>query len=56
VSRVKAKFHYTGPAGPARTRTDFFVGSVRVSDKGRVGPCGSAQVRSGPVGPVYSGI
>ena len=41
VSRIIAKFHYTGPTGPDLTRTDFFaarvsprnfVGSVRVSE------------------------
>ena len=50
---IIAKFHYTDPTGPDRTRTDFFlrrnsVGSVRVSDKVRAGPFGSARVRSGP--------
>ena len=52
-STVVAKFHYTGPTGPARTRTDFMrpgsprnsVGSVRVSDKVRAGPRGSGRVR-----------
>jgi len=47
----KAKFHYTGPTGPARTRTDFFsrpVPQTRVSDKVR----GLRLVGSGPVGPV----
>jgi len=44
---VIAKFHYTGPTGPARTllrpgSPRNSVGSVRVSDK----------VKSGPVGPV----
>ena len=41
------------PHGPARTflRRNS-VGSVRVSDKVRAGPFGSARVRSGPVGPV----
>jgi len=50
-----AKFHYTGPTGPDRTRTDFFA--ARVSEKlrwVRVGlqqsPCGSVRVRAGPVG------
>ena len=53
-----AKFHYTDltrpdPRGPARTflRPESprnSVGSVRVSDKDRAGPCGSARVRSGP--------
>ena len=35
---VKAKFHYTGPTGPDRTRTDFFARpgpQTRVSDKVR---------------------
>ena len=47
-----AKFHYTGPTGPDRTRTDFFA--ARVSEKLRwvraglrQSPCGSARVRSG---------
>ena len=47
---VLAKFHYTGPTGPART---FFVArvseklrwSVRVSDKVRAGPRGSGRAR-----------
>jgi len=33
---IKAKFHYTGPTGPARTRTDFFARpgpQTRVSGK-----------------------
>ena len=46
---VKAKFHYTGPIGPALTRTDF-VGDPHgptefLGDPGRSGPCGSARVR-----------
>jgi len=50
----KAKFHYTGPTGPDRTRTDFFCGpGFRETP---LGPCGSptksVRVRSGPVGPV----
>jgi len=35
---LKAKFHYTGPTGPARTRADFFARprpQTRVSDKVR---------------------
>jgi len=48
-----AKFHYTGPTGPTRTRTDFFAArvseklrwSVRVSDKVGAGPCVSGRVR-----------
>ena len=35
---LKAKFHYTGPTGPARTRTDFFARprpQTRVFDKVR---------------------
>jgi len=45
---LKAKFHYTGPTGPARTlsetRTDptEFLGETRAAKK----------VRAGPVGPV----
>ena len=49
-----AKFHYTGPTGPDRTRTEFFA--ARVSEKTPLGPCGSptksVRVRAGPVGPV----
>ena len=49
---VLAKFHYTGPTGPARTWTtrisEKLRWSVRVSDKVRAGPRGSARVRSGP--------
>jgi len=50
--RVKAKFHYTGPTGPARTRTEF-VGDPHgptefLGDQGRSGPCGSGPLRSGP--------
>ena len=43
LNTVKAKFHYTGPHGPARTRTDptEFLG-----DPGRKkSPCGSGQAR-----------
>ena len=36
--RVRAKFHYTGPTGPARTQRSFAAKS----------PCGSVRVRSGP--------
>ena len=51
--QVIAEFHYTCPTGPDRTLTDFLrpafprnsVGSVRVSDNDRAGPCGSARVR-----------
>jgi len=41
---VKATFYYTGPTGPARTRTDQteFLG----------GDPGRKKVRAGPVGPV----
>jgi len=39
VCRVIAKFHYTDPTGPARTRTDFFCGETPL------GPCGSGRVR-----------
>ena len=46
---VKAKFHDTGPTGPARTRVDFFARpgpQTRVSDKAR-GLClvGSGRAR-----------
>ena len=48
--QVIAEFHYTGPTGPDRTRTDFFA--ARVSEKLRwvcaglrQSPCGSARVR-----------
>jgi len=49
-----AKFHYTGPTGPAPTRTEFFCGpGLRETP---LGPCGfptkSVRVRAGPVGPV----
>jgi len=37
---LKAKFHYTGPTGHARTRTEF------------LGDPGRKKVRAGPVGPV----
>jgi len=44
-----AKFHYTGPTGPARTRTtrisEKLRWSVRVSDKVRAGPVGSGRAR-----------
>jgi len=57
VELVIAKFHYTGPTGPDRTRTDFFA--ARVSEKLRwvraglrQSPCGSLRVRAGPVGPM----
>ena len=38
---IKAKFYYTGPTGPDRTRADFFARpgpQTRVSDKVRAGP------------------
>jgi len=46
--RLIAKFHCTGPSGPARTflrpgSPRNSVGSVRVSDKVRAGPVGPAQ-------------
>ena len=52
-----AKFHYTGPTGPDRTRTAFFAAWVSeklrwVRAGLRQSPCGSGRVRSGPVGPV----
>jgi len=45
-----AKFHYTGPTGPARTflrpvSPRNSVGSVRVSDKVRAGQRGSGRAR-----------
>jgi len=44
-----AKFHYTGPTGPARTRTDF-VGDPHGPNEvaPQKSPCGSGRVRSGP--------
>jgi len=47
-----AKFHYTGPTGPDRTRTNF-VGDPHgptefLGDPGGSGRCGSARVQSGP--------
>ena len=48
---VIAIFHYTGPTGPDRTRTDFFLrpGSPRNSVWARAGlrqsPCGSGRAR-----------
>ena len=55
LMRIKAKFHYTGPTGPDRTRTDphgLFCGpGLRETP---LGPCGSptksVPVRAGPVG------
>ena len=49
----KAKFHYTGPTRPARTRTDFVGdphGPNGVSRRPgpHKSPCGSGRVRSGP--------
>ena len=50
TSAFTAKFHYTGPTGPDRTRTDFFA--ARISEKLRwvraglrQSPCGSGRVR-----------
>jgi len=46
IYRLIAKFHYTDPRGPDRTRiSEKLRWSVRVSDKVRAGPCGSARVR-----------
>ena len=43
---VIAKFHYTDPTGPARTRTDFFAAKLRWVRAGRrQSPCGSVRVR-----------
>ena len=58
--RLIAKFNYTDPTGPARTRTDP-NGPARTLSETRTdptefrrkkSPCGSVRVRSGPVGPV----
>ena len=50
--RVIAKFHYTGPTGPARTRTDPNDPDLRETPLVRAGlrqsPRGSVRVRSGP--------
>jgi len=45
MTAVRAKFHYTDPTGPDRTRADF-VGDPHgpteiLGDPGRSGPCGS---------------
>ena len=49
---VIAKFHYTGPTGPDRTRTDLSETRTGPTEfrrkKVRAGPCGSGRVRSGP--------
>ena len=38
--RVRAKFHYTGPTGPARTQRSFAAKKVRAGPVGSVsGPC-----------------
>jgi len=37
-----AKFHYTGPTGPDRTRTDFFAAKLRWV---RAGPVASGRAR-----------
>jgi len=51
---LKARFHYTGPTGFARTRTDFVGDKHRpngvsrrpaVRKKVRAGPCGSGRAR-----------
>ena len=55
---VKAKFHYTGPTGPARTRAEFFARpgpQTRVSDKVRAGPRESPTKSRTLSGPVRSG-
>jgi len=48
-----AKFHYTDPTGPERTRADF-VGDTHGPNgvSPQKSPCGSVRVRSGPVGSV----
>ena len=49
-----AKFHYTGPTGPARTRTDPNDPDLRETPLVRAGlrqsPRGSVRVRAGQVG------
>jgi len=47
---VKAKFHYTSPTGPDRTRTDFV--ETRTDPTEFLGDPGRKKVRVGPVGPV----
>jgi len=47
---IKAKFHYTGPTGPDRTRADPH-GPERSFSETRAAKK-SVRVRSGPVGPV----
>jgi len=43
----KAKFHYTGPTGPARTLSE-----TRTDPAEFLGNPGRKKVRAGPVGPV----
>jgi len=43
----KAKFHYTGPTGPARTLSE-----TRTDPPEFLGDPGRKKVRAGPVGPV----
>jgi len=51
--RLIAKFHYTDPTGPARTRTDPHGLCRRPARTNGVSPQKkSVRVRSGPVGPV----
>ena len=56
VCLVKAKFHYTGPTGPARTRADPHGLCRRPARTNgvsrRSGSFESVRDRSGPVGPV----
>ena len=47
LSGVKAKFHYTGQTGPARTLSD-----TRTDPTEFRGDPGRKKVRAGPVGPV----
>ena len=43
---VKAKFHYTGPTGSARTLSETRTDPTEfLGDTGRSGPCGSGRVR-----------
>jgi len=52
TGRIIAKFHYTDPTGPDRTRADPHGPERPGSPRNSVGPCGSptksARVRSGP--------
>ena len=47
ISQLKAKFHYTGPIGPARTLSE-----TRTDPTEFLGDPGRKKVCAGPVGPV----